>query len=72
MRQLPPCQYDKQAKQLVYVKGEEGACVYCHKNTMADNVIASKEASHYQCIGCHRDNMAKNKRGRPDQLCGLP
>lgn len=62
--------YDKQAKQLVYVKGEEGACVYCHKETMVDNVIASKEASHYQCIGCHRDNLAKNKQGGPVSCVG--
>ena len=63
-------EYDKQTKQLIYVKGQEGACVYCHKETSVENVLASKEAAHYQCIGCHRDNMAKNKKGGPISCVG--
>ncbi|BBO69340.1 high-molecular-weight cytochrome c [Desulfosarcina alkanivorans] len=57
--------YDKQAKRLVYAKGEEGACAYCHKETAVENTPARKEASHFQCIGCHRDNQAKNKKAGP-------
>lgn len=57
--------YDKQAKKLVYAKGEEGACIYCHKDTQVENTPARKEASHYQCIGCHRDFKAKNKPAGP-------
>jgi hypothetical protein len=62
--------YDKQAKRLVYAKGEEGACVYCHKDTAVENTPAGKEASHYQCIGCHRDNLAKNKQAGPISCVG--
>ncbi len=58
-------EYDKQAKQLVYAKGKEGSCTYCHKDTPVDNAMALKEASHFQCIGCHRDRMAKNLQAGP-------
>ncbi len=62
--------YDKQAKQLVYAKGEEGACVYCHKEAPVDNTMALKDASHYACIGCHRDRMAKNLSSGPVSCVG--
>ena len=62
--------YDKQAKKLVYAKGEEGACIYCHKDTQVENTPARKEASHYQCIGCHRDLKAKNKQAGPAGCVG--
>ncbi len=58
-------EYDKQAKQLVYAKGKEGACVYCHKSTPVDKAMVLKDASHFQCIGCHRDRMAKNQSAGP-------
>ena len=58
-------EFDKQADRLVYVKGKEGACVYCHKETPLPDTTALKEASHYQCIGCHRDRMAKNQQAGP-------
>ena len=62
--------YDKQAKRLVYAKGEEGACVYCHKDTPVENTPAGKEASHYQCIGCHRDRLANNQQAGPVSCVG--
>ena len=58
-------EYDKQAKRLVYAKGKEGSCGYCHKDTPTETTMAIKEASHYQCIGCHRDRMAKNLQAGP-------
>jgi hypothetical protein len=58
-------EYDKQAKQLVYVKGKEGSCAYCHKDTPVENSMAIKDASHYQCIGCHRDRMTKHQKAGP-------
>ena len=57
--------YDKQAKKLVYVKGEESACVYCHKASAVENTPPLKQAFHFECIGCHRDNLAKNKQAGP-------
>ena len=58
-------EYDKQAQKLVYAKGKEGSCAYCHKDTPVENTMAIKEASHFQCIGCHRDRMAKNQQAGP-------
>ena len=57
--------YDKQTKKLVYAKGEEDACGYCHKETAVEDTSDLRQASHYQCIGCHRDNLAKNKQAGP-------
>jgi hypothetical protein len=58
-------EYDKQTKKLVYAKGKEGSCAYCHQETQLDNTMAMKEAAHYQCIGCHRDRIAKNQQAGP-------
>ena len=63
-------EYDKQAKQLVYAKGKEGSCAYCHKDTPVDNTMVMKEASHFQCIGCHRERMAKNQLAGPVSCVG--
>ncbi|HSO18782.1 MAG TPA: cytochrome c3 family protein, partial [Desulfosarcina sp.] len=57
--------YDKKAEKLIYAKGEEGACLYCHKEAAEKNTPPLKEAVHYQCIGCHRDNRAKNRQTGP-------
>ena len=58
-------EYDKQAQKLVYVKGKEGACIYCHKETATEENLSIRQASHFQCIGCHRDRMAKNQKAGP-------
>jgi len=58
-------EYDKQTRQLVYVKGQEGSCAYCHKETPVDETLAIKEAAHDQCIGCHRDRIANNQQAGP-------
>ncbi|MGA6926380.1 MAG: cytochrome c3 family protein [Desulfosarcina sp.] len=58
-------EYDKQAQQLIYVKGKEGACAYCHQDDAVENTLAMEQAAHYQCIGCHRDLMAKNRKAGP-------
>jgi hypothetical protein len=63
-------EYDKQSQKLVYVKGQEGACVYCHKDEALENVMAGKQAAHYQCIACHRDKMAKNQKAGPIDCVG--
>jgi len=57
--------FDKQANKLVYAKGEEGACFYCHKESAVENTPSRKEAAHYQCIDCHRERLAKNQTAGP-------
>ncbi len=63
-------EYDKKNKQLVYAKGQEGSCAYCHKDSPVDNAMMLKEASHFQCIGCHRDRMSKNQLAGPISCLG--
>lgn len=63
-------EYDKQADRLIYAKGQEGACVYCHKKTPEAETMALRHASHYQCIGCHRERMAKNQIAGPVTCVG--
>ena len=51
--------YSPTEKKAVYVKGEEGSCVYCHQETMPASVpegmpsTTLKSASHDQCLNCH-------------------
>ena len=58
-------EFDKKTNKLIYTKGNEGACMYCHKETAVENAMASREAFHYQCIGCHREKAAKNQKAGP-------
>jgi hypothetical protein len=46
-------QFDQQAKKLVYVKGQESSCRYCHQEQKKDGVQALGPASHQQCVNCH-------------------
>ena len=63
-------EYNEQTKKLFYAKGQEGACVYCHKETKEENRIAYRPASHIACIGCHRNLTAKKIDAGPVQCKG--
>jgi mono/diheme cytochrome c family protein len=58
-------QYNKETKTLVYVKGQEEACVYCHKAQSEENRISYSQAAHTQCIGCHRQRTAHKEQAGP-------
>jgi len=62
-------QLDPVAKKLVYVKGKEDDCRYCHLDQTVDNVISMRLASHEQCIDCHRKRLAQNQDAGP-ATCG--
>jgi hypothetical protein len=62
-------QYDPVAKKLVYVKGKEDDCRYCHLEKTVDNVISLRLTAHTQCIDCHRKRLAENKDAGP-AFCG--
>jgi hypothetical protein len=62
-------EYNEKEKKLVYVKGTEGTCRYCHQDVTRENRISMKLASHRQCIDCHRDRVEKNLTAGPVQ-CG--
>jgi hypothetical protein len=57
--------YDESAKKLVYRKGEEGACAYCHQDQTVDNRISGRLAAHQACISCHRTRAAAGKQAGP-------
>lgn len=63
-------QYDQKAKKLVYAKGKESACRYCHLDQPRDKVSSLKTASHEQCIACHRQKAAKKIEGGPIDCAG--
>ena len=63
-------EYNKQTRQLVYAKGKEGACLYCHTEKPVDDTLSLKEASHFQCIGCHRKRTASNQLAGPVTCVG--
>jgi hypothetical protein len=62
-------QFDPVAKKLVYVKGKEDDCRYCHLEKTVDNVISLRLTAHTQCIDCHRKRLAENKDAGP-AFCG--
>ena len=62
-------QVDPLTKKLVYVKGKEDDCRYCHLDKTVDNVISMRLASHEQCIDCHRKRLAQNQDAGP-AFCG--
>lgn len=57
--------YDDAAKKLVYLKGEEGACLYCHQKETVENRISGRLAAHQACISCHRERAAAGKDAGP-------
>ncbi len=58
-------EYDAKAKKLVYAKGKEGSCRYCHKQETEENRIGMREAYHIECIDCHRKTAAQKKKTGP-------
>lgn len=61
--------YDEKAKKLVYEKGKEGTCRYCHGQMSVENRLSMRLASHTGCVACHLDLQSRNKTSGPVQ-CG--
>ena len=62
-------QVDPVTKKLVYVKGKEDDCRYCHLEKTVDSAISMRLAAHTQCIDCHRKRLAESKDAGP-ATCG--
>ncbi len=62
--------YNDKTKALYYAKGEEGACIYCHKEQPEQNRISSRLASHQACVDCHVKLTASGKDAGPVQCSG--
>lgn len=63
-------EYDESAKKLIYTKGKEGTCRYCHKAQKEENRIAMRFASHIACVDCHVKTTEKNQTAGPIQCAG--
>ncbi|MFH2090937.1 MAG: sulfate respiration complex hexadecaheme cytochrome HmcA [Pseudomonadota bacterium] len=58
-------EYNETKKELIYVKGKEGTCRYCHEQKTQDNRISMRQASHLACINCHINTAVKEKTNPP-------
>ena len=63
-------EYDASQKKLIYVKGKEGSCRYCHRQQTEENRIALQLASHTACIECHRQKLAATQLAGPVECSG--
>ena len=46
--------YDEKTDKLVYEKGTEGTCRYCHGQKRQDDTRTFRNAVHTDCVNCHR------------------
>lgn len=71
-RQCGRChhRYDAKTRTLYYAKGQEEACIYCHKPRTEGNRISMRLASHISCIACHRRLALQNKPAGPLACAG--
>ena len=58
-------EYNKETEKLVYVKGKEGSCRYCHGDVKVENRIPMQAAAHQACITCHQAEKTKKKNSGP-------
>jgi len=61
--------YDEEKKGLVYVKGQETSCRFCHLPQVVNNVPSMRQVSHQYCVSCHleKDKGPKNCAGCHDK-----
>jgi len=62
--------WDKELKQLVYVKGQEDACSDCHRERDEGKTLSLKNASHVQCLSCHLARTGEGKEAGPTACVG--
>jgi hypothetical protein len=62
--------FDEVNQKLVYEKGKEGTCRYCHGETTVKNRMPLRNAAHLSCIDCHQKKMAQNKSAGPVECRG--
>ena len=45
--------YNEKTKAIFYEKGQEEACIYCHRATGEDDIRPARNAAHDSCVACH-------------------
>ncbi len=63
-------EYDGKNKELIYKKGQEGSCRYCHGLETEENRISMRAASHMACVNCHRETRAQKEKAGPIECAG--
>ena len=63
-------QYDQEQGKLVYVKGQEGSCRYCHTDLTEGKRLSLREASHQTCVSCHQEAKNQHKSAGPVSCLG--
>ena len=63
-------EFDKKTQKLVYVKGTEETCRYCHLGKPKDGVESLEQASHQQCVLCHLELANKGVKENAPYTCG--
>lgn len=63
-------EYDKASGKIVYVKGKERTCRYCHQQDDGDTGMRFQTAAHFSCIPCHMKKAEEKKTAGPVQCRG--
>jgi hypothetical protein len=63
-------QYNEKSKEIFFTKGQEEACIYCHKTEAQDGIRAIRNASHDSCVQCHQSLKAKKISAGPVLCAG--
>ncbi len=61
--------YDQKAKKVIYVKGQESTCGYCHEAQPHKGVKSLEQASHQECVLCHLDLAHKGVKEKVPVRC---
>ncbi|MBI5532421.1 MAG: hypothetical protein HY898_06885 [Deltaproteobacteria bacterium] len=62
--------FDEGQQKLVYRKGEESACAYCHGGADDGKKLSLRHAVHTTCVGCHLERLQKRLSRGPVQCVG--
>jgi len=62
--------FDKPLNKIVYAKGQEGSCRYCHKEEKTESGSSMRMAAHTGCVNCHYDLSMNQKTTGPIECQG--
>lgn len=64
-------EYDpKDDSKVVYLKGRESSCRYCHQAEPTEKVRSMRQAAHDDCISCHQAKAAAKIKSGPADCAG--
>ncbi|MCF6247195.1 MAG: hypothetical protein L3J69_07515 [Desulfobacula sp.] len=63
-------QYNEKTKETFFTRGQEEACIYCHKSETKNDIRSIRQASHDSCVKCHQSFKAQNISAGPVRCAG--